>query len=867
MKKVQKITASLDYEQFSFKALSMIPEYTWRIADFERTETISKFAHEIGNKGQAFVPVVFKGGKLDMDDYKSQQFFALDFDENITWGEIEQRADKYNLPICFAYETFNSKNKDRFRVVFCNDIKITNLRVSEIMQAAIMEIFPEADRQCSNLTRIYLGGKNTFHEKPEARINILDLMLSLVNYYRDNDNINYNRKVKRFAGDVGLQLKNGLPHVELVDSEETESEDTGATPIYIYYIEDAVSSSIYKINLTNDIRRKYKNGRIIYNTSNIKTGERDLLRNFNFDDLAKRCKLFNCFVSGKHWCYHNELFGMATNLCCIKGGGKKFLETLNSDVNQQYYNYHDRDWGYYLNQIHNAEYLPKRCENFCPYADECNHAKNMIETAKTKRNTIIKLKSDKKYAPLVDAEADLIDKFCYVQGIDDNNIHIIKGQTGIGKSRIYIDMLEQGDKPCIVAVPTHRLKDEIYERCLDKGYNVIKTPQLPDDIPFEVWTEINRLYSVGANYSANRYIRRVAEEENIPELKDYVDELDKVKTFTGHIITTHDRFIFLDNTANHNLIIDEDIINVLLKINKVTVGDLLQIEQRSCIHPFDEDDVRQKIDKVLDADYRNVITVEPIANTEYIEDDISDYITSNVMGFLSSCVAYRYNTDSDIMSGNRYRDSDIITYVNRHSLPEQKIIILSATANEETYNAFFGDRVRFYNCIQAKYKGKLIQFPARSYSRHCIDNDPDLWNSAKKKVDNLPIITFKDKKENDTDLNFGGVEGINILDGQNIAVIGTPHLNELVYKLYAAALNIDISDTAMRYQEITWNNYNFYFMTYNNLQLRNIQLWLIQSELEQAIGRARLLRNNCTVYLFSNFPIEQAEFRYETGGR
>lgn len=33
----------------------------------------------------------------------------------------------------------------------------------------------------------------------------------------------------------------------------------------------------------------------------------------------------------------------------------------------------------------------------------------------------------------------------------------------------------------------------------------------------------------------------------------------------------------------------------------------------------------------------------------------------------------------------------------------------------------------------------------------------------------------------------------------------------------------------------------------------------IESELEQCIGRARLLRQDCMVYVFSAFPCEQAE--------
>lgn len=48
-------------------------------------------------------------------------------------------------------------------------------------------------------------------------------------------------------------------------------------------------------------------------------------------------------------------------------------------------------------------------------------------------------------------------------------------------------------------------------------------------------------------------------------------------------------------------------------------------------------------------------------------------------------------------------------------------------------------------------------------------------------------------------------------------------------------------------------------MTYADEKMRNLQLFFIESELEQAVGRARLLRENCTVYVFSNYPCQQAE--------
>lgn len=49
-------------------------------------------------------------------------------------------------------------------------------------------------------------------------------------------------------------------------------------------------------------------------------------------------------------------------------------------------------------------------------------------------------------------------------------------------------------------------------------------------------------------------------------------------------------------------------------------------------------------------------------------------------------------------------------------------------------------------------------------------------------------------------------------------------------------------------------------MAYKNISLQRIQFYLISSELEQAVGRSRLLRTDSSVYLFSNFPCNQATF-------
>ena len=100
-----------------------------------------------------------------------------------------------------------------------------------------------------------------------------------------------------------------------------------------------------------------------------------------------------------------------------------------------------------------------------------------------------------------------------------------------------------------------------------------------------------------------------------------------------------------------------------------------------------------------------------------------------------------------------------------------------------------------------------------------------------------------------------------------VIMIGTPHVSEIVYLLFANALGLKpkLNDATMHYTKIKRNGFEYFFNTYSNdLLLREIQISIIESELIQSIGRARLLRNDCTVVVLSNLPIQQAEFVYLT---
>ena len=166
----------------------------------------------------------------------------------------------------------------------------------------------------------------------------------------------------------------------------------------------------------------------------------------------------------------------------------------------------------------------------------------------------------------------------------------------------------------------------------------------------------------------------------------------------------------------------------------------------------------------------------------------------------------------------------------------------------------------FYECKKAEYIGELKQYFEKSMSRSCLSNNKGMVEKLMKRFGMCSNKTITFMKESVGPLHFGNTEGSNMLEGNDILVIGTPYHAEFLYKLAAFSMGIVFDeDEKMTAQTIEHNGYRFRFTTFKDEELRKIHLWMIESELEQAVGRARLLRNACTVHLFSNFPLCQSK--------
>lgn len=779
--------------------------------------SFKELAHEVGECGCTFSPAVYNG-KRRKENYIGQQLIGLDFDTGVTFTEIKERAEKYRLPILFAYKTFSyTEEHEKFRVVFALTDVITDSFTSKAATAMLMKIFGECDEACKDSSRMFFGGKGLLALADEpVEISGRDTLVAFITYMNDKyGNNHYTRELKNFYQNLGMKYNKILPVIE-----------NGKF----------VCEGAYKPVPSSVIENK---------------GRRYVTRNFDWDVLYNKCHLYRDFVDGNTYYYYPQLFHIATNLINVEKGKKAFLRIIKSSNNADYEAYHTRNWDVIANILIAMDYQPQGCCN-CPYEKECLHAKNMILTAKPGKSTILQIEK-KEYVSIEEAEEDLKENFLKAVDSENQGIHIIKAQTGIGKTSLYLDYLSQNtNRTFLITVPTHKLKMEVYDKAISKGiYNITYTPEMPE-FSSEIQEKIKHIYAIGAGKYVLKVMNELCEQisSKHPDyiaLRNYLEKLEMIKDFKGHIITTHDRLLLQKKNSNlldgREVIIDEDIMRTMLSTHSIENKDILWAIKSGLFPCQAEKKLKSVIANVGYQRY-DCKANEKIELTEELISSLED-IEGNVLDLVESC--YVYN------------DGKTTTFLKRKWLPCEKVIVMSATANAEIYRMLTHYFVYDYPCKTAVYKGRLKLYPKYTFSRHAFFVQEDIMDYLKPKIDKDTVITFRDNEDDfNTSYHFGAVEGLNCLENQNISVVGLPNVNELVYKLYGMVAGVNVDNYNMYPMRIKYNGYDFNISSFDNEKLKTIQLWMLESSLEQAVGRARLLRYDRTVKVFARFPIDQA---------
>lgn len=841
---------------------------------------IKDFAEAVALNGRTFKAAALEGKTNNA--WIGQDVFCLDVDNKygkkekvypyLSMEEAYKRCVRYNIEPLFIYPSFTSTPElNKYRLVFKVPTTVKDLRVRRLVIMALMEIFPERDKSCIDAARTFFGGCQKLYKfNAKATINPMDLILSVQQYLKDTKGSNYSGAIKNFAAKTGVNLINGLLDVRLLQKGET------ANVIYNKNIGINFSMSEDKVNtLINSTNSK--NIKAKFNINVVKTKTETSIKNFNFKELENNCRLWADLVNGFKLS-HQEIFSIACTMWNVEGAEKRIVEAIQAN------NAYGSKAANKINTVSSCrryKYSPRKCIDFCPYYNSCAKRGLMLNVVDNKRGNIRKLNMEEKRITLEEAEIKLKEFMEDALKKDNNNdIVIIKAPTGIGKTTALGELKDLLENTCI-AYPSHKLGEDIQERLnLDALY--CKGLSLNDKEVLEVFKTLQTIGDYrGANAYLDTYLKVCA--ANLANDK-YLKDLEAINIYKAlnaevqktdkAILCTHHKALLLNNKNLKKYIFDEDVFyntcfktmdvdfkelnNAIVEAKKLGLNNLAAtLKHVSTLA------TNAKI--TPDAIIENNITCVNLKEIKqlYLINNHNNLLNPNIkidIQQLLKCRYFKANNNGEVLGA----------YIK--DLPNKRCIILSATANVEVYKEAFKNRnVIVKDLGLVEEKGQTI-LHYKSFSRTGLNNNMEkhieIIRKEAPEVDN--IITFATKEHNfkkegfNTIAHFGNCAGIDKYKGEDLIVAGTPHVDARSYILMAKLLKKDIliEDNQFDFINIKKNGFEFSLNTFwdgcgQNVELlREIQAYFIESELVQAVGRARTLRTNATVHLFSNYPLK-----------
>jgi hypothetical protein len=771
--------------------------------------TIENICNYIGNGyGYTLTPNLYSDNKPSKGTFIGTSGFFLDFDLNSHPNEILNRFNELNIFPNFWYTSFSDSIEYRkFRVAIMLDREIADLDLIGNIYSQIFYHFP-ADISCRDAARIFYGGKEVTYLTDEP-VRVEHLL---------NEDI---WKVKK----AQLKYDSSKP-VKLL---YTNNKFTGNKKNH---------TTTYSLNQAPEFEflNKLKNN------------------DCDFSIISEKVKVFQEFITLEKRFDYLVLFGLASNLHWLQGGMLLLKKTMEA-YNNLYQNsenatlYYDRHLQV-IDQVKKRKLFPQSLVNFSPYPEDDTH-KNLISCVINPRGVIFTSVEPEKISL---EEGERLFEEAFGEAIVANeDVAIVKAPVGIGKSHMLKNMHDVA-----ICLPTHKLKEELFHQMTVESK---MAPELPIFENTALNITIINYYKRGLRSAVLDLLRITANNDTNDgrTAKQYLDELELAKAWKGTLLTTHERSLHQE-MQQKVLIYDEDCIHSLISLKSFQLNDLgyLIINYPDLALYFN--DCYNDLMKAQ-ANIMHPINVDELPIHLLVEKLKSQPLLTNLVEFFTANKYYK-----EVHTNKKGQTITTIHYAKFNHFPSnKKIIILSATCNLEFYEKVFSNQIKTIEIPIVKNKGIVIQNTKYSNSRQSIKKrDKD---NLKEIVGEHPVITFmSESKElnteyskNNGDLNiyFGNTRGYNELKGKDLFVIGTPHINPIVYYFHAEYMGIDTNkiDKKMEYQTIQWRGMQFKFQTFNNPDLRNIQLHLIEGELTQAIGRARTIRTEAQVQVFSNFPL------------
>ena len=772
------------------------------------------------------------------DYFTSQQLFLFDIDSRTDkkTGEVKltapqpedtiQRLIDLGLIPAFWYPTFSHQDEmPKYSIGFVCDKKITSKFERRVIIRCFSEIIGKkesnqyyVDTQTFNENRLFFGTDKGIQVLDKtARFTVEQLLNTTTAFLTDkgSKNNHTSRTLKLFAERHGLAY----------------DKDKG---LYLPEYANATNSIIDN----NNRKRGVGNQR--------KFSDLDI----PIEKVIKTCILAQRFNNLKD-IFHNDRIRLMSNVLHIRGGEKWYRSLLYE---------HRKLFGIGTKADYEIDNWKKngkhriRCAG-CSYREQCPALGNNIIDSVFGRNGV-KVRRVEPYEPIPaehirgtdTAEGSL--EYHLRECIEIGAVNAIRADCGIGKTK-YIHKMDN----VIIAEKTNECVMQVVKEREKAGLETIYFPDLQPH-----WTnKIKLLYQIGAVNEANIEIRKLAKEyREIPFDKrterhkayiDYVEASKRLKSEGTTAVMTIDRLLNLGESFERTVIFDEHPLNKLTDIDNVEYKTIEKLKEKYVFFPVPA--LKKIIDALDNGEQLPQISRKERRALAREYDKLAEY-DAKVFKLISA-------------NRLRYTASGITCYRNKR-LPAETIIILSGTIQEDMLKlAFPGRKINFFDLGNVELKGKIIQHVGKSWSRKYIQENMEEFNRLVEEYSDCKLITYKMFREAaHADINFGAVEGLNKFAGCDLAVIGTPNHNPKTYIDIAIAWGKDEpKDLTMRWRLVRYMGFEFYCNTFDNEVLRAIHIFSVYDELMQAVYRSRPIDNECTTYVYSNFPIPGAEIHLD----
>lgn len=632
------------------------------------------------------------------------------------------------------------------------------------------------------------------------------------------------------------------------DSNAYLNEECETFPTVTVNISDSEKERIY--NELEPIKGKYNNG--------------EKHRFKDFLQFCKHSKDFQNFVNGVHLSYH-ALFGIATNLFHCRKGIEFFDNIVNAHA---HYNSDDRK---IMNVIKTkyTHYLPMRISRFTSYADEQKKNSTLVSFISKRKHLVFDDKPAVKIS--VDKAFELLE-VAIQQFIKNPQNTVVISPTALGKTYVLVNTKHHAGT--IIALKTHQLKDEIYNKMLLAGVNteILVKPNFPKFSSNDLNSYLDRLQKIGLYDNVRAIVQGITKnfiydyeinQDDITKAIKYLSDIQLINmNTTAVVLTTHDSVILSESVSKNKVIIfDEDPTESLLSVKSCKISTIQGLINSGALEGKDDliKSLNKQIEYLKKISENQVIEKKAISNKDCLE----------IKEILFKHVAKLDSNFDDLLSffGSKLvvkddRDKDAIHFLQSHSLPKCKAyLVLSASLNSNVFDKLSTHKTVVIDNVE--HKGKITQYLESCTITDFRDKDNETIKGLIETTTDI-TITFKSQKHLfksvDSNIHFGNCLGYDYLKGRNTAVIGTPNKPAYYYALIANHVGIKFIDKIkFSSQTVKLNGIEFKYFTFENKEVQQIHLQDVHGELIQAVGRSRTLRYDCDVTLISNLPLNIAE--------